>query len=153
MDLAACGTDGKPVSVEDLPWIDTLGIRYSLGLDGVSLMLILLTAVLMVLCVPVSWKHIDHKPGAYYFFLLSALTGVLGVFVSMDLFLFYLFWEVQLIPVFFLVGIWGHEQRMQASMKFILFTLAGRLFMFIAMIGLYVIHGVKPACTPLAWPH
>jgi NADH-quinone oxidoreductase subunit M len=127
--------------VEDYAWIPLVGIRYTLAADGLSLMLLLLTAFLGVLCVLVSWKHIEERVRSYHFFLLSTLTGILGVFVATDLFLFYLFWEVQIIPMFFLVGIWGHEQRTRTTVKFILFTLAGSLFMLIALIGLYVVHG------------
>jgi NADH-quinone oxidoreductase subunit M len=127
--------------VEDYAWIPSVGIRYTLAADGLSLMLLLLTAFLGVLCVLMSWKHIDEKVSSYHFFLLLTLTGILGVFVATDLFLFYLFWEVQIIPMFFLVGIWGHEERTRTTMKFILFTMAGSLFMLIAIIGLYVVHG------------
>jgi NADH-quinone oxidoreductase subunit M len=127
--------------VEDYPWIPSVGIRYTMAADGFSLMLLLLTAFLGVLCVLVSWRQIGEKVSAYHFFLLSTFTGILGVFVATDLFLFYLFWEVQIIPMFFLVGIWGHEERTRATMKFILFTMTGSLFMLIAVIGLYVVHG------------
>jgi NADH-quinone oxidoreductase subunit M len=132
---------GPWLRVEDYTWIPSAGIRYTLAADGLSLMLLLLTAFLGVLCVLVSWKHIGEKVRAYHFFLLVTLTGILGVFVALDLFLFYLFWEVQIIPMFFLVGIWGHEGRTRTTMKFVLFTMAGSLFMLIAVIGLYVIHG------------
>jgi NADH-quinone oxidoreductase subunit M len=135
-------TAGGPwFRVEDHAWIPSVGIRYTLAADGLSLMLLLLTTFLGVLCVLVSWKHIEEKVSSYHFFLLLTLTGILGVFVATDLFLFYLFWEVQIIPMFFLVGIWGHEQRTRTTMKFILFTMAGSLFMLIAVIGLYVVHG------------
>lgn len=135
------GSPGAWLLVEDYPWIESLGIRYSLGLDGISLMLILLTATLLVLCVPVSWRQIDSKVPSFHFFLLFIETGIIGVFLATDLFLFYLFWEIQLIPMFFLVGIWGHEKRIQAAIKFILFTVAGSLVMLIALIGLYMLHG------------
>jgi NADH-quinone oxidoreductase subunit M len=134
-------TTGPWFRVEDYIWIPSLGIRYTLAADGLSLMLLSLAAFLGVLSVLVSWKQIDEKVGAYHFFLLLTLTGILGVFVATDLFLFYLFWEVQIIPMFFLVGIWGHAERRRTTMKFILFTMAGSLFMLIAIIGLYVVHG------------
>jgi len=134
---------GKWLLAEDHSWVESLGIRYSLGLDGISLMLVLLTAFLTVLCVLVSWKEIDTKVGTFHFFLLFMETSIMGVFLATDLFLFYLFWEIQIIPMFFLIGIWGHEQRVYATVKFILFTLAGSLFMLIALIGLYLIHGAK----------
>jgi len=127
--------------VEDQAWIPRLGIRYSLALDGISLVLVLLTAFLSVLCVLVSWKEIDERLKAFHFFLLSMQTGVLGVFLATDLFLFYLFWELQVIPMFFLIGIWGHENRIFATIKFVLFSIAGSLLMLIAIISLYFLHG------------
>ncbi len=128
---------------EAYPWLPQLGISYSLGLDGVSLVLILLTTFLSVLSVLVSWRAIDQRVGAFYFFLLLIETGILGVFLATDLFLFYLFWEIQLIPMFFLVGIWGHARRLQATLKFFLYTIVGSLLMLVALIGLYVLHGAQ----------
>ncbi len=124
-----------------MPGYPRLGVRYSLALDGISLVLVLLTAFLSVLCVLVSWKEINSRLQAFHFFLLSMETGVLGVFLSTDLLLFYLFWELQVIPMFFLIGIWGHENRIFATVKFVLFSIAGSLFMLIALIGLYFLHG------------
>ena len=134
---------GNWLLVEDLSWIESLGIRYSLGLDGISLMLILLTSFLTILCVLVSWKEVETKVGAFHFFLLLMEASMMGVFLATDLFLFYLLWEVQILPMFFLIGIWGHEERVYATVKFILFTLAGSLFMLIALIGLYLVHGAQ----------
>jgi NADH-quinone oxidoreductase subunit M len=135
------GPAGPWMRIEDYPWIARYGIRYSMGLDGVSLLLILLSVFLGVLCVLISWKQIRTHVGAFHFFLLLMETGVLGVFLATDLFLFYLFWEVQLIPMFFLIGIWGHERRITATIKFVLFSIAGSLLMLAALIGLYLIHG------------
>jgi NADH-quinone oxidoreductase subunit M len=135
------GPGGKWLLFEDLPWIERFGIRYSLGLDGISLMLVLLTVFLIVLCVLVSWKQITTRVGAFHFFLMLMETGILGVFLANDLFLFYLFWEVQLIPMFFLIGMWGHENRVYATIKFILYTISGSLLMLAALIGLYILHG------------
>ena len=135
------GPGGKWLLFEDLPWIERFGIRYSLGLDGISLMLVLLTAFLSALCILVSWKQITTRVGAFHFFLMLMETGILGVFLANDLFLFYLFWEIQLIPVFFLIGIWGHENRVYATIKFILYTISGSLLMLAALIGLYILHG------------
>jgi NADH-quinone oxidoreductase subunit M len=135
------GPTGKWLLAEDHLWIESLGIHYSLGLDGISLMLVLLTAFLTVLCILVSWKEINTGVGTFHFFILLMETSILGVFLATDLFLFYLFWEIQIIPMFFLIGIWGHEERVYATVKFILFTLAGSLFMLIALIGLYLVHG------------
>jgi NADH-quinone oxidoreductase subunit M len=105
------GPSGKWLLAEDYLWIEALGIRYSLGLDGISLMLILLNAFLTILCILVSWKEINTGVGTFHFFLLFMETSIMGVFLATDLFLFYLFWEVQVIPMFFLIGIWGHEER------------------------------------------
>ena len=134
--------DGRRLFV-DLPWIPALGIRFFLLLDGISLLMILLTTFLMVLCILVSWRSITERAGIYHFVLLATETAVLGVFLSADLFLFYLFWELQLIPIFFLIGLWGHPDRVRAAVKFFLFSMAGGLFLLIAIIGLYVIHGAQ----------
>jgi NADH-quinone oxidoreductase subunit M len=137
------GPTGKWLLTEDHSWIENLGIRYSLGLDGISLMLVLLTAFLTVLCVLISWKEINVKVGTFHFLLFFTETSIMGVFLATDLFLFYLFWEIQIIPMFFLIGIWGHEERIYAAIKFIIFTLAGSLLMLIAIIGLYLTHGAQ----------
>jgi len=137
------GPGGKWLLFEDLPWIERFGIRYSLGLDGISLVLVLLTAFLTALCVLVSWKQITIRVGAFHFFLMLMETGILGVFLANDLFLFYLFWEIQLIPMFFLIGVWGHENRVYATIKFILYTISGSLLMLAALIGLYLLHGTQ----------
>ncbi len=134
------GPTGNWLLVEDLSWIERFGIHYSLGADGISLVLVLLTSFLSLLCVLVSWEQIQTQVGSFHFFLLLEQTGILGVFLATDLFLFYLFWEIQLIPMFFLIGIWGHERRTYATIKFILYTVAGSLLMLIALIGLYLIH-------------
>ncbi|HEY9074655.1 MAG TPA: proton-conducting transporter membrane subunit, partial [Desulfobaccales bacterium] len=124
---------GTWLLLEDYPWIPWLGARYSLGLDGISLLLILLVAFLNIFCVLCSWKAIDFNEGSFYCFLLF-LEGVLvGLFLAADLLLFYLFWEIQIIPMFFLIGIWGHQNRIHAAIKFLLYTLAGSLFMLIAL--------------------
>ncbi len=138
--------------MEDYAWIPSVGIRYTLAMDGVSLMLLLLTTFLGALCILVSWKQIQRKVSSYYFFLLTTLTGISGVFLATDLFLFYFFWEIQMIPMFFLVGIWGHEQRTRTAMKFFLFTMPGSLFMLLAIIGLYVIHGRQTGIYTFALP-
>ncbi len=135
------GPSGTWLLMEDYPWLERIGSRFSLGVDGVSLMLMLLTAFLVVLSVLISWRAIDTRVGSFHFFLLLIETCIMGVFLATDLFVFYLFWEVQLIPMFFLVGIWGHARRIQAAIKFLLFTVSGSLLMLLALIGLYWIHG------------
>jgi len=135
------GPVGTWLLQEDYPWIAWLGARYSLGLDGVSLMLILLVAFINVLCVLISWEAITDKVGSFFFFILFLEGTLAGLFLANDLLLFYLFWEIQVIPMFFLLGIWGHENRIHAALKFILYTLGGSLLMLIALIALYVLHG------------
>lgn len=125
---------------EDATWIKNLGIRYSLGMDGFGLLLVLLTAGLQVVAMLASWTVKRHVP--FFFALLLVMeTGILGVFLAVDLVLFYLFWELMLIPMFLLIGIWGHERRLYAAVKFFLFTLAGSLLMLLGIIALYLIHG------------
>ena len=146
------GPLGKWILAEDFPWIERFGIRYSLGLDGISLMLILLTTFLFVLCVLVSWKQISERVGSFHFFLMGMETGILGVFLSADLFLFYLFWEFMLLPMFFLIGMWGHEKRVAATIKFLLYTMVGSLMMLAALIGLYLIHGSQTGAYTFSLP-
>jgi len=125
---------------EDVAWIPRFGIRYTLGLDGLSLLMVVLTGFLQVIAVLISWPVKKHAP--LFFVLLMAMeTGVLGVFLALDLVLFYVFWEVMLIPMFLLIGVWGHTRRVYASVKFFLYTLAGSLLMLIGIIALYWIHG------------
>ncbi len=125
----------------DHPWLTGLGARFSLGLDGLSLMLIGLTAFINVICILISWKAITVKVGPFHFFLLFLEGCLMGLFLATDLLLFYLFWEIQLIPMFFLIGVWGHAKRTYASIKFVLFTFGGSLFMLIALVAIYVMHG------------
>lgn len=135
------GPQGVWLLLEDYPWLPGLGARISLGLDGLSLLLLLLTSFINVLCVLISWRAITMKVGPFHFFLLFLEGSLMGLFMATDLLLFYLFWEIQIIPMFFLVGIWGHENRIYAAVKFILFTLSGSLVMLIALIILYILHG------------
>jgi NADH-quinone oxidoreductase subunit M len=141
---------GAWLRIEDFSWMETLGIRFTLALDGISLLLILLTAVLGALSVLVSWKDIPDRVPAFHFFLLIMMTGVLGVFLAADLFLFYLFWELQAIPMFFLIGIWGHGNRVYATVKFALFTISGSLVMLLALLGLHLVHAQQSGETTFA---
>jgi len=125
---------------EDCAWIGRFGIRYTLGMDGLSLLMVLLTAFLLLLSVLISWNVSRHAP-LFHALLLVMEAGILGVFLALDLVLFYLFWEVMLIPMFFLIGVWGHGRRIYAAVKFFLFTLAGSLLMLLAILALYVLHG------------
>lgn len=122
-------------------WIPKFGIGIHLALDGLSLLMLILTFFIGILAVLISWKEITRNPGFFHFNILWILAGITGVFLSIDLFLFYFFWEVMLIPMYFLIGIWGHENRIYASYKFFIFTQASGLLMFLAIIALYLIHG------------
>ena len=125
----------------DYPWIGRFGIGISVAADGLSLLLLILTFFLGAVSVIVSWREIRDRVGFFHFNLLWVLAGIAGVFVVMDLFLFYFFWEVMLIPMYFLIGIWGHENRRYAAVKFFIFTQASGLMMLLSILGLYFIHG------------
>src|SRR5512133_3414745 len=133
--------DDKWIVDIKLEWIPEFGISLHLALDGLSLLLLILTFFLGIISVIISWKEINSKVGFFHFNLLLILAGITGVFLSLDLFLFYFFWELMLVPMYFLIGIWGHENRTAASNKFFLYTQASGLLMFIAIIALYFIHG------------
>jgi NADH-quinone oxidoreductase subunit M len=118
-------------------WIPQPPIRYHLGIDGLSLFLVILTTLLTPISILCSWKSIDQRVKGFFISLLVLETGVIGVFVSLDMFLFFLFWEMMLIPMYFLIGIWGHGRRVYAALKFVLYTMFGSILMFIAMVWLY----------------
>ena len=122
-------------------WIPSFGISFHLAIDGLSVLLLILTFFLGILAVLCSWKEVTERVGFYHFNLLWILAGISGVFMAMDLFLFYFFWEVMLIPMYFLIGIWGSKNREYAAYKFFIFTQASGLLMFLAILGLYFIHG------------
>ena len=124
-----------------VPWIPQWGIEYHLAIDGLSILLLVLTSFLGLLAVACSWKGIQKKVGFFHFNLLWILAGISGVFMALDLFLFYFFWEIMLIPLYFLIGIWGHGNRIYATLKFFIFTQASGLFMLISILGLFFIHG------------
>jgi len=126
--------------VENREWLPQFGISYHLGVDGISLFLIVLTGVLTPLSLLTSWESIHKNVKLFSFFLLALETAMLGVFVSLDLFLFYIFWDAVLIPMYFLIGIWGYERRIYAAVKFILYTMVGSILMLVAIIGLSYAH-------------
>ena len=126
--------------VTNIDWIPSLGIRYYLGIDGISLFLILLTTLLTPIAILASWP-IVNRPKEFFLFILLLETGMIGVFTSLDLFLFYVFWEVMLVPMYFLIGVWGGERRVYAAMKFVLYTMAGSVLMLVAIIAVYFLHG------------
>jgi NADH-quinone oxidoreductase subunit M len=122
-------------------WIASPPIFYHLGVDGVSLFLVLLTTFLTPVSVLASWESIQARVREFFLMLLVLETGMIGVFLSLDLFLFFLFWEVMLIPMYFLIGIWGHERRIYAAVKFVLFTMTGSVLMLVAILWLYNLTG------------
>ncbi len=123
--------------LEDHTWIPIIGARYQMGVDGVSVLLIVLTTFLGVLAALSSWKYIAKREKEYYILLLLLQTFILGVFTSMDMFLFYLFFEVGLVPMYFLIGIWGGENRLYAAIKFFLYTLVGSVVMLLGILKMY----------------
>ena len=123
--------------VEHVPWIENLGIGYHLGVDGISLFLVLLTTLLSPIAILSSWTAITDKVKEYMIFMLLLEMSMIGVFVSLDLFLFFVFWEVTLIPMYFLIGGWGGARRIYAALKFFLYTFAGSALMLIAIMVLY----------------
>jgi NADH-quinone oxidoreductase subunit M len=124
-------------------WIPGVGISYNVGIDGISLWLILLTTFLSPIVVLGSFNSVHERMKEYYFLLLALETGMLGAFVSLDVFLFYTFWEMMLIPMYFLIGIWGGKDRIYASMKFFLYTVVGSLLMLVAIFYLAYQHRVQ----------
>lgn len=129
--------------VEFVPWIPQIGISYHVGIDGLSFWLVMLTTFLMLIAIPASFSEINDRIKEYVIFFLILETAMLGVFVALDVFLFYVFWEFSLIPMAFLIGIWGHERRIYAAVKFILFTMTGSLLMLVAIIVLYFATGAR----------
>jgi NADH-quinone oxidoreductase subunit M len=121
----------------DVPWIATPNIHFHVAADGVSLWLVLLSTFLTPICVLISWRSIQSRVKEFFAFLLLLEFGLVGVFLAQDLFLFYVFWEVSLVPMYFLIGIWGHERRIYAAVKFFLFTMTGSVLMLAAIIYLY----------------
>jgi NADH-quinone oxidoreductase subunit M len=134
-------TPSRWTFVTDLPWISSPAIRYHVALDGVSLWLVILATLLTPICVLVSWKHIDKRVKEFFAFLLLLEFGLVGVFCALDFFLFYVFWEVSLVPMYFLIGIWGHDRRIYSAVKFFLYTMAGSVLMLAAIIYLYTQSG------------
>ncbi len=129
--------------VEQRAWIPSFGISYHLGIDGISLFLIVLTGFLTPISLLSSWGSVTKNVHAFNFFMLALETGMLGVFASLDLFLFYIFWDAMLVPMYFLIGVWGYDRRIYAAVKFILYTMAGSVLMLIAIIGLGYLHSVS----------
>src|SRR5271169_3664812 len=126
--------------VENHPWIGN-AIQYHIGVDGISLFLVLLTTFLTPLAILCSWNSIHEHVKGFFVSLLVIETAMIGVFVSLDLFLFFVFWEMTLIPMYFLIGMWGHDRRIYAAVKFILYTMFGSILMLVAILWLYNLTG------------
>ena len=122
-------------------WMPQWGIHYHVGVDGISLFLVLLTTFLTPLAILCSWESIRDNVKGFFIAILVIETAMIGVFVSLDLFLFFLFWELTLIPMYFMIGIWGHERRVYAAIKFILYTMFGSILMLVAILWLYNLSG------------
>ncbi|PYT80828.1 MAG: Fe-S-binding domain-containing protein [Acidobacteria bacterium] len=132
---------------ENVSWIPSIGARYHLGIDGISLLLVMLTTFLGMIAILSSWSAIHQRTKEYYILLLLLQTGMIGVFISLDFFLFYVFWEVMLVPMYFLIGVWGSDRRLYAAIKFFLYTLAGSVVMLLAILALYFYAPVAPGGT------
>src|SRR5881296_3595611 len=139
--------------LQDLPWIPAWGIRYTVGLDGISLFLVLLTTFLVPLSVLGSYRYITTHQRAFYALLLVLTSGMVGVFVSLDLFLFYVMWEVMLIPMYFIIGVWGGENRLYAAIKFFIYTFLGSLLMLVAILALVFSVAAKTGVTTFEYAY
>ncbi len=126
--------------IERRPWIPAFGIDYYLGVDGVSLLLVVLTGFLTPIALLSSWGSVETKVREFSVFVLALEAAMIGVFLSLDLFLFYVFWDAMLIPMYFLIGIWGYDNRIYAAVKFMLYTMAGSVLMLVAILGLAYLH-------------
>ena len=132
-------SSGAMQFVERVPWMPAVGIAYIVGIDGISLFLVLLTTLLMPIAILASFS-VTERVREYLIFMLLLETGMLGAFVALDLFLFYVFWEVMLVPMYFLIGVWGGARRIYAALKFVIYTMAGSLLMLVAIIYLAARH-------------
>lgn len=129
--------------VEETSWVPKIGASYKVGVDGLSLLLVLLTTFLTPICLLSSWNSIQEKVKEYVIAMLVLETGMIGVFLAMDLFLFYIFWEVMLVPMYFIIGVWGGPRKVYAAIKFVLFTLTGSVLMLVGILVLYFMHSAQ----------
>ncbi|MFP4396470.1 MAG: NuoM family protein, partial [Desulfonatronovibrio sp.] len=127
--------------VEFIPWIEHWNINYHLGIDGISYLLVLLTVFLLPLCVLCSWTYIGTRIKEFHICMMLMTSACIGVFVALDFVLFYIFWEVMLIPMFLLIAVWGGPEKKYASIKFFIYTLAGSTLLLVAMVAFYVAGG------------
>ena len=129
--------DGMWQFRETYNWIPALGVKYDFGIDGISLLLIVMTTLFGVIAIVSSYTAITYREKEYYVLLLLLQTGMIGTFCALDFFLFYVFWEVMLVPMYFIIGIWGGTRRLYAAIKFFLYTLSGSVLMLLAILALY----------------
>src|SRR3989454_2739814 len=139
--------------VQTFAWIPGWGISYKVGVDGISLFLVLLTTFLVPLSVLGSYSYITKRERSFYALLLVLTTGMIGVFVALDLFFFYMMWEVMLIPMYFIIGVWGGENRLYAAIKFFIYTMLGSLLMLVAILGLYFAVGARTGTYSFDYTH
>ena len=137
---APSGADAAWLAQTSVQWIPRFGIRWQLALDGISLALIILSAFLGVVSVACSWREIQSRVGFFHFNLCLTLAGAVGVFLALDLFLFFFLWELMLVPMYFLIAIWGHEERRRASIKFFIYTQGSGLLMLVSILTLVFVH-------------
>ncbi|OON66840.1 NuoM family protein [Hymenobacter sp. CRA2] len=136
-------TGSQPQFEINQPWLQSAGINFHIGIDGLSLLMVLLTAFLVPLILLASFRHDYENPSVFYALVLFMQTGLIGVFVAMDAFVFYFFWEVALIPIYFLAGVWGGERRVQVTLKFFIYTVVGSLLMLAGFVYLYYMTGAN----------
>ena len=141
-------SSGEMQFAESVPWIDALGVQYSVGIDGISLLLVLLTTLLGSIAILSSWESIQDRSKEFYIFMLMLQTGMLGVFISLDFFMFYVFWEVMLVPMYFLIGVWGGPRKLYAAIKFFLYTLVGSVLLLLGILSLYFQYPAIAAAVP-----
>lgn len=146
------GPTGDFQLIEKFSWIPSLHINYFLGIDGISLMMVLMTTAIWPFVAGVSFKEITNRTREFYFWVLLMETAVLGVFLSLNLLLFYVFWEAMLIPAYFIIGIWGGPQRIYATVKFFLYTMVGSMVMLVSIMALYFLSSPNPALRTLDFP-
>ena len=137
---------------ERLPWIPSIGADYFIGVDGLSTLLILLTTMMGFIAILSSWNAITERVKEYYIFLLVLQSGMLGAFMSLDFMLFFLFWEVMLVPMYFLIGIWGSANRLYSAIKFSLYTLVGSVIMLLRILALYFAYHSPTAAYTFYFP-
>src|SRR2546422_1652182 len=145
--------DGGMQFMLDAAWIPSWGIRYTVGVDGISLFMVLLTTLLVPLSVLGSYSYITTRERGFYALVLVLTTGMIGVFVALDLFLFYVMWEVMLIPMYFIIGVWGGERRLYAAIKFFVYTFFGSLLMLVAILVLYLHAGRATGVYSFGYAH